>query len=52
MVHDVPVHELVLGVLLWLGVQVYWRWQQGLGKEHPPAQRIKRLAKAPTPFAA
>jgi IS1 family transposase/transposase-like protein len=51
MVHDVPVHELVLGVLLWLGVHVYLRWQQGPGKEDPPAQRIKRLAKASTPFA-
>jgi transposase-like protein len=51
MAYDLLFHELLLGVLLWLGVHAYLRWQRGPATKPPPAQRAQRLTKVPKPFA-
>jgi IS1 family transposase len=49
MVHDLPFHELLLGVLLWLGMLTYVRWQRGQATKPPRAQPPKRSPQAPQP---
>lgn len=51
MVHDLLFHELLLGILLWLGVQASLQWQRGQATKRPPSQQIKRPPKASQPFA-
>jgi IS1 family transposase/transposase-like protein len=51
MVHDLLVHELLLGVLFWLGVQASLRWRRGQATKRPPSQQTTRPLKASQPFA-
>jgi IS1 family transposase/transposase-like protein len=49
MVHDLLFHELLLGMLLWLGVQTYLRWRCSPATKRPPAQQPQR---SPKPLTA
>ncbi len=50
MEHALLFYELLLGVLLWLGMHVYWWWQRGSAAKHPPSTQPKRPPQAPKPF--
>lgn len=51
MVHDLLFSELVLGVVFWLGLYVYLRWQRGLTTKPSPPSRPKKPSHVPTSFA-
>jgi hypothetical protein len=51
MVHDLLFSELVLGVVFWLGLYVYLRWQRGLMTKPPQPSQPKKPPPVPTSFA-
>jgi transposase-like protein len=51
MVHDRLFCELVLGVVLWLGLYVYLRWQHGPATKPPPLLQPEKPPQTPTSFA-
>src|SRR5262245_46835051 len=51
MVQDLLFSELVLGVVFWLGLYVYWRWQRGRATKPPQPSQPKKPPPVPTSFA-
>jgi transposase-like protein len=51
MVHDLFFQEFLLGILLWLGIYIYWGWQRSPATKQPPTQQPKRSPQISKPFA-
>jgi hypothetical protein len=51
MVHDLLCHEPLLGVLLWLGMLTYWRWQRGPATKSQPSTQTQNPPQVSRLFA-